>query len=124
MSGLGGIVVANRLCALVEDRFEKFGVECFLGIFTNLGRDFAPHVGDKDNVLQCTVTTEFPKHPKIPFGNSGEPFVGDTLDVDDPGKLRASLVSVKKFSPRDQETTNANVDSRGGQESCNRVQNI
>ena len=124
VSGLGGVVVANNSCALVEERFEKFGAECFLVIFTNLGRDFVPHVGDENDVLQCSITPEFPGHPKIPFGDSGKPFVGDTLDVDDPSKPRAFLVSIKKFSPEDQETTNVNVDSRGGQESCNRVQNI
>ena len=123
VSGFGGVDVACKLCALVEERFEK-SPERFLVIFTNLGRDFVPHVGDENDVFQCSITAEFPGHPKIPFGDSGKPFVGDTLDVDDPSKPRAFLVSIKKFSPGDQETTNVNVDSRGGQESCNRVQNI
>ena len=46
------------------------------------------------------------------------------MDVDDPGKLRPALVSVRKFSLEDRETMDAGVDLRLGQESCDRVQDI
>ena len=111
-------------CALVDDRFEKFTEELALAILTILGRDLAPHVGDENDVLQCSVTTEFPEHREITSGHFGKSFVGDTVHVDDSGGLGTSLVSGKKFCRRDWEIAKADVDSRGGQESCNPPKNI
>ena len=101
MSGSDGIIVANHSGALVEDRFEKITREFALAGFTDVTRDLAPHVGDENDVLQCRVTTKFVEHPKIPPSDSSKPIIGDAVDIDDPGKLRPFLVSVKKLSPGD-----------------------
>ena len=47
------------------------------------------------------------------------------MDVDDPGKSRTFLISVEvKFSPENREATSRDADLRGGQESCNNLQDI
>ena len=99
VGGFGGVVMADHLGALVEDRFEKFTGQLVLAVLALFGRDLAPHVGDEDDVLQCRVTTKLTEHPEIPSGHSSEPLFGDTVNVDDPGKLASPLVSVKRFSP-------------------------
>ena len=72
-----------------------------LAILIVLGRDLAPHISGQDDVLQCPIAVEFVEHPEILSGDSGEPFVGDAMDVDESGKLEPSLVSVKELSPKD-----------------------
>ena len=101
MSGLSGVVMASHLCSLLEGWFEKFTGEFILTFLTGLGGDLAPHVGDKNDVLQCRVTTKFTEHSKIPWSDSGKLHVGDAVDVDDPGKLRLFLMPIKKFSSGD-----------------------
>ena len=118
------VVMANHLCALVKDRFEKIARELVLAILTILGRDLAPHVRDEDDVLQCRVAAEFSEHLEISSGDSGESFVGDAVDVNDPGKLASSLVSAKRFSREDRGTMNVGVCSRSGQVSCDHPQYI
>ena len=124
VSGFGGVEMADHPGALLNDRFEKITRQFGLASFAVLERDIAPHVGSKNDVLQCRVTTKFLEHPEVPPSDSGKSPVGDAVDVDDSSKRRASLVSVKGFIPGDQETANAEVDSRGGQESCDHLQNI
>ena len=101
VGGLDGVVMASHLCALVNGRFEKFIGEFVLPILTVLRRDLAPHIRDEGNVLQCRVTAKLTEHPEILSGDSGEPFVGDAVDVDDPGKFTSPLVSNKRFSRED-----------------------
>ena len=86
-------------------------------------RDFAPRVGNENNVLQCRVTTEFVEHVEIPSCHSGEPFARDPVDVNHPGKLEPILVAIKKLSLEDQETTRDDVYSRSRQKSCDCFQN-
>ena len=76
-----------------------------LAILIVLGRDLAPHISGQDDVLQCVITAEFAEHPEIPSGDSGEPFVGDTMDVDDTGELGSFLVSVEEISPEGRESS-------------------
>ena len=123
MSGLSGVVMPNRLCASVEGQFEKFTAELILESFSGATRDLAPHVGDYHDIFECRVTTKFTEHPEIPSGGSGNLKVVDPMDVDDPRKRGPFPISVEGFRPEDQ-GTNADVHSRGGQESYNRLRNI
>jgi len=54
---LGGVVVTNKLCTFVEDRFEKVGDELVLACFSDILRDFPPHVGYEHDVLECRFST-------------------------------------------------------------------
>ena len=93
--------MANHLCALVEGRFEHTTEELVFAIFTGLARDHAPHVGDKDDVLQCCFPTKLAEYFEIPSGYSRELYIGDAADVDDTGKLNPLFISVEEFSPND-----------------------
>ena len=62
--------------------------EFILASFTDVARDINPHVGCENDGLQCRVTAEFAGRLEIPSANSGKPYIGYTVDVDDPGKLR------------------------------------
>ena len=117
-------MMASHSCTLVESRFEEITCEFVLASFAFLEREMVPHVGNQNDILQCIVTAKFPEHPEVPSGDSGKSPVGDAVGVDDTGKFRASLVSVKRFSPGSQERANTDVDSRGGQESCDHLQNL
>ena len=68
---------------------------------TDAERDFAPHVGDQNDILQCLITANFAEHVEIPPGDSGKPSVGDAVNIDNAGKLRVFLISIKKFSLED-----------------------
>ena len=86
---------------------------------------YAPHINDENHIIQCRrFAAEFAECAEIPSGDSDRPTVGDTKDVDNPGKLGPLPISVTKFSPEDQETRNADVCLRGGQENRNHPQNI
>ena len=124
VSGLGGTEMPNHLCALLEDRFEKVGREFLFSSFADLASDCAPHVGDKNNVLQRMFATKLAEHPEIPSGNSSEPPVGEAMDVDGSRKHKSFLVSVMRFSLVDPEEMSVDVDLRGGQESCNHLQDL
>ena len=99
VSGFCGVVMTSHLRALVEDRLEEIVRELVLAILTILGRDLAPHVRDQNDVLQRLVTAEFPERVEIASGDSGEPFVGDAVDIDGPGNLAPVLIPGKKLSP-------------------------
>ena len=114
----------NHLRALLEDRFEKVGREFLFSKFADLLSDCAPHVGDKNNVLQRMFATELAEHPEIPSGNSSKPPVRDAMDVDGSRKHISFLVSVMRSSLRDRETTSVDVDLRSSQESCNHLQDL
>ena len=116
--------MTDELCTLVKDRFEKFSGEFGLAGFIGVRRVPCPHVGDEDNVFQRLVTAKFTEHLEVPSGDSGKPNVGDTMDVDDSGKLGSFLVPVRRFGSEDRETTNADVHLRSGQESGNHFQNV
>jgi hypothetical protein len=53
----------------------------------------SPHIGDDDDVLESIAAAEF---PKVPSRYSGHLEVGDSVDVKDPSKLLAPLVSAKR----------------------------
>ena len=116
--------MAGHLCALVENRFEKATRELVFVTFAGLARDGAPHVGDKNNVLQYRVAAKFTECPEAPPRDPSEPSVGNAVDVDDTGKHNPLLISVKRFSPDGQETMDTNVYLRGSQESCNYLENL
>ena len=99
MGGLGSVVMTDQFCTLVEDWFEKFAGEFGLAGFIDVARIPCPHVGDEDNVPQRRITAKLTEHLEVPSGDTGEPNVGDTVDVDDSSKLRFVFVPVKKFSP-------------------------
>ena len=94
MSGADGVVMLDHPRALEDGRFEKIAVEFILANFADVGGDLAPHVGDESDVPQCRVTAELAEHVKIPSGGPAEPIVRDTMDVDDPGKLRPFLIPI------------------------------
>ena len=103
MGESGGVVVEGYSCTLAGDGFERITRELVLTTLTILWRDLTPHVGDNDDVLQCRVAAKFTEHPKIPPGDSGEPFVGGAVGVDDPESLhllsyllRSSVREVEK----------------------------
>ena len=124
MSGFGGVVMAKHSCALVESRFEEFVGKFLLASFAGVLRNLPPHVGDKNNVLQCRFAAEFAEHVEIPTGDPTEPDVEDAVNVDDPSECRPFLVSVENFSPTNWKTTNANAHLPGCQEKCDHLQNI
>ena len=124
MSGADGVVMLDHPRALEDGRFEKIAVEFILANFADVGGDLAPHVGDESDVPQCQVTAEFAEHVEIPSGDPAEPIVRDSMDVDDPGKLRPFLIPIGGFSPEVRQTTNAEACLHGGQEKCYRLQNL
>ena len=62
--------------------------------------------------------------PETPSSDPREPSVGDAVDVYDTGKLEPSFVSVKKFSPDDQEAMYADIYLRGSQESSDYLEDL
>lgn len=96
----------------IEGRFERATGEFFLANFTDLVRNRAPHVGGENDILQRRVTAEITEHLEIPSGGSGEPAVGDAVDVDESGKLKSFLISIEQISPEDHEMMNADVHLR------------
>ena len=109
---------------MVEDQSEKSAGEFPFASFTDAIRDLVPHISDEYGVHQRSVTAKFAEHVEILFGDPTKPVIGDAVDVDDPGELRAFLIPVKKFIPNDRERTKANGRSHGGQESCDDLQNM
>ena len=103
VSGFGGVVMADHLCVLVEDRFEKSTGQAVLASFAVLGREIALHVGNENDILQRRVTAKVTEHLEVPSSDSGKPTVRDTVDVDDSGKRGPFLVSIGKFSVEDRE---------------------
>ena len=93
--------MASHLCALVENRFEKTTGEFVFVTFAGLARDGAPHVGDKNDILQYRVATKLTECLETPPSDPSEPSIGDAVDVDDTGKPEPSFISVKGFSPDD-----------------------
>ena len=117
-------MMASHLCALGENRFEKTAGEFPFVTFTGLARDGAPHVGDKNDILQYRIATKLTECLETPPGNPSEPSVGDAVDVDDTGKLEPSFISVKRFGPGDRGAMNVDICLRGSQESCNYLENL
>lgn len=107
--------MSNHPCALVEGRFKKVTGKFPLESFTDVTRDLAPHVGDKNDVLEHRVAAKSAESVVIPSGSSDKPITGDAMDEDHPGKFRPFVVSVevKMVSPEGLETTNTDVYLRG-----------
>ena len=124
MSGLDGVEMAIHLRAVGESQLEKATGEFPLASFTDLASDRVPHAGDENEVLQCRVTTEFTISVEIPSRDSGEPTIGDAVEVDDAGQLGSFPISVEQFILGGLEAMNAGGSSHGGQEGCNQPQNV
>ena len=58
MSGFGGVVMTNHLCALVEGRFKKEPRNFVLTSFTDFAGNTVPHVGEENEILQCPPTIQ------------------------------------------------------------------
>jgi len=112
------------LCALVEGLFEEFTGEFDFARLAFVGWSQFPHGGGEYYILQRWVTAKLAEHPEIPSGGSVKPIVGNAVDVDDPGKLSAILISVKKLSLGGRETANTDGYLPVGQETRNLIQDI
>ena len=77
--------MAIHLRAVGESQFEKVTGEFPLASFTDLASNRVPHAGDENEVLQRRVTTELTERVEISSGDSGEPTVGNPVEVDDAG---------------------------------------
>ena len=100
VSGFGGVVVASRLGALLDGRFEESVLEFPFIKFADAPSVAPPHIGDDNNVLQRWSAAELKEHNDIPSGHPGKSTVGALVDVDDPGELSSSFVSVGDHQSR------------------------
>jgi len=116
--------MADHLGALLDGRFEMRTGEFVLARLAGAGGNCLPHGGGEENVLQRRITAKLTEHLEILSRRSAELNFGNAVEVDDPGKLDAILISVKKLSQGGREMANAEVRLPGGQETHNLGQNI
>ena len=90
--------MSDHQSTLVKNRFEEFTGEFLLANFVDGLRVFFPHVSDENGIPERSVAAKLAEHVEISSGNSGEASVGNSVDIDDAGKLKPFLVSIDKFS--------------------------